>query len=98
MLLPRPPMPAPLVPTPTAQQAAQGGTPNAPFGLWNAPGMFGGGSNSTAAAASPGITSNFVNALRSAAQQNQGPNRDKQGLFGKLFGDLGTIGGLFGLI
>ena len=81
----------------TAQQAAQGGTLNAPFGFWNAPGMFGGGSSSNSAA-TPSITSHFVNALRSAAKNNQGPDRDKQGLFGKLFGDLGSIGGMFAFI
>jgi hypothetical protein len=38
--------------------------------------------------------------LRSAqrAKQNEGPDRDKRGLLGKLFGDIGSIGGMFGLI
>ena len=43
-------------------------------------------------AATANITSNFVKALRRGAQQNQSPNRDKQGLLGKLFGDIGSIG------
>jgi hypothetical protein len=55
--------------------------------------MFGGGLNP---AATPSITSNFVNALRSAAKTNQGSDRDKQGLIGNV-GDLGSLGGLFGL-
>jgi hypothetical protein len=44
------------------------------------------------------ITSTLTNALRQAAKQNQTPDPDKQGILGKLFGDIGTIGGLFGLL
>jgi hypothetical protein len=57
-----------------------------------------GGSGSSSNAPNIDLTSRFVNALRTAAKQNQSPDRDKQGLLGKLFGDIGTIGGLFGLI
>jgi hypothetical protein len=64
----------------------------APFGFWNAPGMLGGGSSSN------WDLSRFVNALRGAAAQNQSPDRDKHGLLQKAFGDLGSLGKLFGFI
>jgi hypothetical protein len=59
------------------------------LGYWNSPGMFNGGSD---------LTSRFVNALRGAAAQNQSPNRDQQGMLQKLFGDIGSLGKLFGFI
>lgn len=74
------------------QQAAQGGTPNAPFGYWNSPGMFDGGSTNS------DLTSRLVNALRGAAKTNQNADRGTQGLLGKLFGDIGIIGSMFGFI
>jgi hypothetical protein len=51
-----------------------------------------GGSGSSSNAPNSDLTSRFVNALRKAAQQNQSPNGDKQGLPGKLFTDIGSIG------
>jgi hypothetical protein len=43
-------------------------------------------------------TSRFVNALRGAVAQNQSSNRDQQGMLQKLFGDIGSMGKLFGFI
>jgi hypothetical protein len=43
-------------------------------------------------------TSRFVNAPRGAGAQNQSSNRDQQGMLKKLFGDIGSLGKLFGFI
>jgi hypothetical protein len=80
--------------TPTAQQAAQGGTPNAPFGFWSAPGMFNTPSASSANGSNNSLMSRFVNALRGASAQQS----HNQGLTPKLFGDIGTMGKLLGLL
>jgi hypothetical protein len=65
-----------------------------PFGFWNAPGMFNTPSASSANGSNNSLTSRFVNALRSASAQRS----QNQGLIPKLFGDIGTMGKLFGLI
>ena len=57
-----------------------------------------GGSGAGSNAPNSDLTRRFVNALRKAAQQNQSPNRDKRGLPGKLFGDIESLGKLFGFI
>ncbi len=47
-----------------------------------------GGSGSRSNAPNSDLTRRFVNALRSAAKQNRSPHRDKQGLIGKIVGDV----------
>jgi hypothetical protein len=57
-----------------------------------------GGSGSSSNTPNSDLTSRFVNALGGAAAQYQSPVRDKQGLLPKLFGDIGSVGKLFGFI